>query len=624
MGSKVNQANKDKVARSEVMSWQNTVVPAVKLETYSIMRRLPPTSGTYVYDYKTLSPGGPAITVAGATYIWWSPAYDSDGPATEDNKLELDTYFGYHWDIFQNLYNHPYIILKHHKGHVYENDLIHQHVKLYVDTDYYNEVPETGVTREYWFDLQEVTVAPDGIERIALTVNGTIPGPTIEADWGDNVVVHVTNNLASSMNGTSIHFHGIRQNYTNQHDGVVSITQCPTAPGSNYTYTWRATQYGTTWYHSHFALQAWEGVFGGIKINGPATANYDVDLGHVFLNDWSHETSSSLEIVSESQGPPTLENALINGTNVYNDSGVVTGSRFETTWEVGTSYRLRLVSGAIDTQFKFSVDNHTMLVIANDLVPIVPYNTTVLNIGMACSNNDNPDNIKGIVRYSTSISSDDPETTGYDYTNECVDEAMSDLVPYLSKNAESGTSLLEAVTLGRNTDNYNRWYMNSTSMVVEWNNPSLLQVYENDTTFTDTSGVVRLDTANEWVVFVIDTTMPVPHPIHLHGHDFNVLAQGTGTYDSSVTLNLDNPPRRDVAMLPSAGYLVIAFETDNPGAWLMHCHIGWHTSEGFAIQILERWDEIEPLIDYDVLEDNCNAWDSYVEANSVEQDDSGV
>lgn len=116
-----------------------------------------------------------------------------------------------------------------------------------VDDDYYTVVPDTGVTREYWFDLQEVTVAPDGIERIALTVNGTIPGPTIEADWGDTVVVHVANNFVSSLNGTSIHFHGIRQNYTNQQDGVVSITQCPTAPGENYTYTWRATQYGTTW-----------------------------------------------------------------------------------------------------------------------------------------------------------------------------------------------------------------------------------------------------------------------------------------------------------------------------------------------------------------------------------------
>lgn len=56
----------------------------------------------------------------------------------------------------------------------------------------------------------------------------------------------------------------------------------------------------------------------------------------------------------------------------------------------------------------------------------------------------------------------------------------------------------------------------------------------------------------------------------------------------------------------------------------MHCHIGWHTSEGFAIQILERWDEISPLIDYDTLESNCNAWDAYVDANSVVQDDSGV
>lgn len=108
-------------------------------------------------------------------------------------------------------------------------------------------VPNTGVTREYWFDLIQVTVAPDGIERMALTVNGSIPGPTIEADWGDTVVVHVTNSLTASHNGTSLHFHGIRQKYTNQNDGVVSITQCPTPPGESITYTWRAEQYGSTW-----------------------------------------------------------------------------------------------------------------------------------------------------------------------------------------------------------------------------------------------------------------------------------------------------------------------------------------------------------------------------------------
>ena len=57
--------------------------------------------------------------------------------------------------------------------------------------------------------------------------------------------------------------------------------------GESITYTWKAMQYGTTWYHSHFALQAWEGVLGGIVINGPASGNYDEDLGNLFLNDWS-------------------------------------------------------------------------------------------------------------------------------------------------------------------------------------------------------------------------------------------------------------------------------------------------------------------------------------------------
>jgi hypothetical protein len=76
-----------------------------------------------------------------------------------------------------------------------------------VDTDYESIVPNTGVTREYWFVLTQVTIAPDGFSRTAMTVNGTIPGPTIIANWGDNIIVHVTNNLAASHNGTSIHWY---------------------------------------------------------------------------------------------------------------------------------------------------------------------------------------------------------------------------------------------------------------------------------------------------------------------------------------------------------------------------------------------------------------------------------
>ena len=140
-----------------------------------------------------------------------------------------------------------------------------------LETELSTEAPDTGVTREYYLELTDVTVSPDGVARSAMAVNGTIPGPTLFADWGDTVVVHVKNNLTTSNNGTSIHFHGIRQNYTNDQDGVSSITQCPTAPEESITYTWRALQYGSTWYHSHFALQAWQGILGGIVINGPAS-----------------------------------------------------------------------------------------------------------------------------------------------------------------------------------------------------------------------------------------------------------------------------------------------------------------------------------------------------------------
>ncbi|KAK1236889.1 hypothetical protein MKX08_007837 [Trichoderma sp. CBMAI-0020] len=515
-----------------------------------------------------------------------------------------------------------------------------------ISTDYYNEAPDTGVTREYWLELTDVTVAPDGVSRYAQALNGSIPGPTLIADWGDTVVVHVSNALSTSTNGTSLHFHGIRQNYTNQNDGVVSITQCPTPPGSSITYTWKATQYGTTWYHSHFALQAWEGVFGGILINGPATANYDEDLGVLFLNDWTHQTVDELYGSAETNGPPTMTTGLINGTNVYDDAG----HRFNTSFTEGKSYRLRLVNGAIDTHFKFSIDNHTMQVIANDLVPITPYNTSVLSIAIgqrydvivtanqssiadnfwmraipqsACSSNNNLDDIRGIVYYGSSAGT--PTTTGYSYTDSCDDEDASNLVPYVSKSVSSQTTTVgEAVTLGKNSNNLFKWYLNSTTMVVDWEDPTLLQVYNGATSFNTSNAVVSLPNANEWVYVVISTEISVPHPVHLHGFDFYVLAQGTGTYSDSVTLNTDNPPRRDVAMLPASGYLVLAFETDNPGAWLMHCHIGWHTSEGFALQWVVRESEIAGLLDYDELNSTCAAWKSYTSANSVIEDDSGI
>jgi FtsP/CotA-like multicopper oxidase with cupredoxin domain len=72
----------------------------------------------------------------------------------------------------------------------------------------------------------------------------------------------------------------------------------------------------------------------------------------------------------------------------------------------------------------------------------------------------------------------------------------------------------------------------------------------------------------------------------LHSHDFALLAQSNETYNAlnPLVLNPNNPPQRDVALLPAGGYLVTAFKADNPGSWLTQCHIAWYASSGLALE----------------------------------------
>ncbi|KAH8671282.1 multicopper oxidase [Xylariales sp. PMI_506] len=512
-----------------------------------------------------------------------------------------------------------------------------------LSTNWYEEAPDTGVVREYWFEVTNTTGAPDGVERLLLSINGSVPGPTIFADWGDTVVVHVHNSLEN--NGTSIHFHGLRQNYTSEMDGVASITQCPTAPGESMTYTWKATQYGTTWYHSHFDLQAWNGVFGGIVINGPASAAYDEDKGVLLLSDWYHDTVDSLWITASTSGPPPAQNGLINGTNTYNDGG----SRFQTTVTSGSSYRLRLVNTAMDTMFRFGIDNHTLTVISADLVPIVPYTAEYVNVGIgqrydvivnadqtegnywmraipqtACSStNENLLDIKGIWNYDA-VDVEDPTTKMWLYDDSCTDETAN-LVPYLALDA--GDEDIESIfDVGLDlTTGLFRWTINSNVFLSDWSNPTLLEVTQSVTSFAVEEQVNVINETDSWVYFIIESAVALDHPIHLHGHDFYVLAQeASATWAEGNTLNTVNPPRRDVAMLPAGGYLVLAYKVDNPGVWLMHCHIGWHTSQGLALQLVERQTEILSTLDTTVLEDTCASWEAYATANNVVQEDSGI
>ncbi|RCV39290.1 hypothetical protein SETIT_8G211500v2 [Setaria italica] len=75
------------------------------------------------------------------------------------------------------------------------------------------------------------------------------------------------------------------------------------------------------------------------------------------------------------------------------------------------------------------------------------------------------------------------------------------------------------------------------------------------------------------------------NPMHLHGHDMIVLAQGLGNYDPAkavATYNLVNPLIKNTVLVPNLGWIAIRFVANNPGAWFMHCHYEFHLSMGMA------------------------------------------
>ncbi|XP_062197637.1 laccase-15-like [Phragmites australis] len=75
------------------------------------------------------------------------------------------------------------------------------------------------------------------------------------------------------------------------------------------------------------------------------------------------------------------------------------------------------------------------------------------------------------------------------------------------------------------------------------------------------------------------------NPMHLHGHDVFVLAQGLGNYDAArdvARYNLVDPPVRNTVRVPRLGWVAVRFVADNPGIWYMHCHYEFHLSMGMT------------------------------------------
>ncbi|HJT70800.1 MAG TPA: multicopper oxidase domain-containing protein [Terriglobales bacterium] len=134
------------------------------------------------------------------------------------------------------------------------------------------------VIREEWIPIAE------GRGR-AVTVNGTTPGPILRFHEGDDVTIHVKNEMSVTA---SIHSHGILLPFNM--DGVPAVSFPGIRAGETFTYRYKLRQSGTYWYHSHSAFQEQSGLLGPFLIDPVKPESYQYDREYVVqFSDWTFE-----------------------------------------------------------------------------------------------------------------------------------------------------------------------------------------------------------------------------------------------------------------------------------------------------------------------------------------------
>ncbi len=269
---------------------------------------------------------------------------------------------------------------------------------------------------EFDLTIAETPVNFTGRPRLATTINGSIPAPTLRWRLGDTVTLRVTNRLPVD---TSIHWHGILLPY--QMDGVPGISFKGIAPGETFTYRFKVQQTGTYWYHSHSGMQEQTGMYGAIVIEpargGPIRADRDYI---VQLSDWTDEDPmrvlAKLKMQSDyyNFNQPTVVDffrdaandgvsaamakrrmwqqmrmnptdlADISGyTYTYLMNGITPAGNWTGLFRPGEKIRLRFINSGAMTFFDVRIPGLKMTVVQADGQDVEPFTVDEIRIGVA-------------------------------------------------------------------------------------------------------------------------------------------------------------------------------------------------------------------------------------------------
>ncbi|OWL86794.1 copper resistance system multicopper oxidase [Halopseudomonas aestusnigri] len=275
-------------------------------------------------------------------------------------------------------------------------------------------LPALSWAGEYRLTVDEVTIDTGDFRKQGIGYNGASPGPVLRFREGEDVTIHVTNNLDEP---TSVHWHGLILPY--QMDGVPGLSYPGIAPGETFTYRFPITQSGTYWFHSHSGFQEPDGAYGAIIIepNGREPFRYDREYVVQLTDKHPHSGDRIMRNLKTSadyynrqqqtvgdfwrdtreQGlAATLKDRLMWGDmrmmssdieDVQGFTGLINGKGPEQNWtglfKPGERVRLRLINSSAMTYFDVRLPGLKMTVVQADGNNVQPVTVDELRIGVA-------------------------------------------------------------------------------------------------------------------------------------------------------------------------------------------------------------------------------------------------
>ncbi|MBL9152204.1 MAG: multicopper oxidase domain-containing protein [Verrucomicrobiales bacterium] len=469
---------------------------------------------------------------------------------------------------------------------------------------------------DYALVIDEAPWSPDPAIRpvTALTVNGSLPGPTLRFRVGDTARIQVTNRLAREE--TSVHWHGIL--LPNAQDGVPHLTTPPIAPGATHTFTFPLTHAGTYWYHSHTGLQEQRGVYGSIVVEPrggePIRADRDVV---VVLSDWTRERPEEVmrtlhrgsDWYAFRKGTfQSLAGAIRAGaladylerersrmpamdiSDVAYDAFLANGRpAIDLPAQPGETVRLRFINAGASTYFYLQSATGPLRIVAADGPAVRPLPVQRLLIGMA-ETYDVLVTVPGPGTWEIRATAQDgsghatirlgsgdprhpapevPAPDPYrmdDHLMAALEESDPEPDAPEPERPLSPYARLRAV---ENTAFASHLPRREIELRLTGDMERYLWSFNDQTASED--GVIPIRRGEVLRLTLINDTM-MHHPLHLHGHFFRVIDERERP-DAPLKHTVDVPPM---------GTRVIEFEASESGDWLFHCHLLYHMHAGMA------------------------------------------